>query len=105
MQLRKICQHPFLFENVEDKINPAGLIDDKLIRTSGKIELLSRILPKFFATGHRVGSASFASMRAMANFHVGSHLFPDDEGHGYHGRLPENDGVQIPPSGWWYKDR
>ena len=54
MQLRKICQHPFLFESVEDKLNPGGLIDDKLIRTSGKIELLSRILPKFFATGHRV---------------------------------------------------
>ncbi|KAF8499112.1 SNF2 family N-terminal domain-containing protein [Russula emetica] len=54
MQLRKICQHPFLFDSVEDKINPSGLIDDKLIRTSGKIELLSRILPKFFSTGHRV---------------------------------------------------
>ncbi|KAH7883996.1 SNF2 family N-terminal domain-containing protein [Phlebopus sp. FC_14] len=54
MQLRKICQHPFLFESVEDKVNPGGLIDDKLIRSSGKLELLSRILPKFFATGHRV---------------------------------------------------
>jgi ATP-dependent helicase STH1/SNF2 len=54
MQLRKICQHPFLFDSVEDKMNPAGLIDDKLVRSSGKIELLSRILPKFFATGHRV---------------------------------------------------
>ncbi|KAI0770991.1 SNF2 family N-terminal domain-containing protein [Trametes elegans] len=54
MQLRKICQHPFLFESVEDKINPTSVIDDKLIRSSGKIELLNRILPKFFATGHRV---------------------------------------------------
>ncbi|KAH9994378.1 P-loop containing nucleoside triphosphate hydrolase protein [Russula vinacea] len=54
MQLRKICQHPFLFENVEDKLNPGNLVDDKIVRTSGKIELLSRILPKFFATGHRV---------------------------------------------------
>ncbi|CAK5265000.1 unnamed protein product [Mycena citricolor] len=54
MQLRKICQHPFLFESVEDQINPSGLIDEKIIRTSGKIELLSRILPKLFATGHRV---------------------------------------------------
>ncbi|KAL6305657.1 SNF2 family N-terminal domain-containing protein [Sparassis latifolia] len=54
MQLRKICQHPFLFESVEDKINPSGLVDEKLVRTSGKIELLSRILPKFFATDHRV---------------------------------------------------
>ncbi|KAF8213753.1 SNF2 family N-terminal domain-containing protein [Mycena galopus ATCC 62051] len=54
MQLRKICQHPFLFESVEDKMNPGGLVDDKLIRNSGKIELLNRILPKFFAGGHRV---------------------------------------------------
>ncbi|TBU43114.1 SNF2 family N-terminal domain-containing protein [Dichomitus squalens] len=54
MQLRKICQHPFLFESVEDRVNPSSMIDDKLIRSSGKIELLSRILPKFFATGHRV---------------------------------------------------
>ncbi|KAG1764096.1 SNF2 family N-terminal domain-containing protein [Suillus placidus] len=54
MQLRKICQHPFLFESVEDKVNPTGLIDDKLVRSAGKLELLSRILPKFFATGHRV---------------------------------------------------
>ena len=26
MQLRKICQHPFLFESVEDKISPGGYI-------------------------------------------------------------------------------
>jgi ATP-dependent helicase STH1/SNF2 len=68
MQLRKICQHPFLFDSVEDKINPAGLIDDKLVRTSGKIELLSRVLPKFFATGHRVRPAAIFSMRSMANY-------------------------------------
>ncbi|KAJ4485467.1 SNF2-family ATP dependent chromatin remodeling factor snf21 [Lentinula aciculospora] len=54
MQLRKICQHPFLFESVEDKVNPSGMIDERIVRTSGKIELLNRILPKFFATGHRV---------------------------------------------------
>ncbi len=54
MQLRKICQHPFLFESVEDNVNPGGYINDSLIRASGKIELLSRILPKFFATDHRV---------------------------------------------------
>jgi len=93
MQLRKICQHPFLFDSVEDKINPAGLIDDKLIRTSGKIELLSRILPKFFSTGHRVRATTFTSMRSVAYFQLGSYLFPDDEGHGYHGRLPQNDGI------------
>ena len=47
MQLHKICQHLFLFESVEDKISPSGFIDDKLIRTSGKIELLHHVLPKF----------------------------------------------------------
>ncbi|EKM60438.1 uncharacterized protein PHACADRAFT_179732 [Phanerochaete carnosa HHB-10118-sp] len=54
MQLRKICQHPFLFESVEDNVNPSGYVNDLIFRTSGKIELLSRILPKFFATDHRV---------------------------------------------------
>ncbi|KAI3622262.1 rsc complex subunit [Moniliophthora roreri] len=54
MQLRKICQHPFLFESVEDRVNPSGVIDERIVRCSGKIELLNRVLPKFFATGHRV---------------------------------------------------
>ena len=53
MQLRKICQRPYLFESVEDKINPTGLIDDNIYRVAGKFELLTRILRKFFATGHR----------------------------------------------------
>ncbi|KZV83895.1 hypothetical protein EXIGLDRAFT_742051 [Exidia glandulosa HHB12029] len=54
MQMRKICQHPYLFEEVEAKINPGGMIDEKIVRVSGKFELLSRILPKLFKTGHRV---------------------------------------------------
>ena len=54
MQLRKICQHPFLFDSVEDRISPSGMIDESIYRVSGKFELLKRILPKFFATGHRV---------------------------------------------------
>ena len=105
MQLRKICQHPFLFDSVEDKINPSGLIDDKLVRSSGKIELLSRILPKFFSTGHRVCTTNCTSIALMANLQLGSHLFPDDEGHGYYGGLPQNDGMEILASRWWYKDR
>ncbi|OZJ01737.1 hypothetical protein BZG36_05117 [Bifiguratus adelaidae] len=54
MQLRKICNHPFVFEEVEDLINPAKLSNDTLWRTCGKFELLDRILPKLRATGHRV---------------------------------------------------
>ncbi|KAJ5947705.1 hypothetical protein N7466_000720 [Penicillium verhagenii] len=54
MQLRKLCNHPFVFEPVEDQMNPARTTNDLLWRTAGKFELLDRILPKFRATGHRV---------------------------------------------------
>ncbi|KAF2114895.1 SNF2 family N-terminal domain-containing protein [Lophiotrema nucula] len=54
MQLRKLCNHPFVFEEVEDQMNPARLTNDLLWRTAGKFELLDRILPKFQASGHRV---------------------------------------------------
>ncbi|GAA5889421.1 hypothetical protein JCM6882_000738 [Rhodosporidiobolus microsporus] len=54
MQLRKICNHPFCFEAVERSIDPTGANDATLYRVAGKFELLDRILPKLFATGHRV---------------------------------------------------
>lgn len=54
MQLRKICNHPFVFEDVENVVNPSRLSNDLLYRTSGKFELLDRILPKLEKTGHRV---------------------------------------------------
>ena len=72
MQLRKICQHPFLFESVEDNVNPGGYINDLLVRTSGKIELLSRILPKFFATDHRVRSVLLTSRSTLAHTQSGT---------------------------------
>eukprot|EP01022_Parablepharisma_sp_SALTPOND_P021984 TRINITY_DN43_c9_g1_i1.p1 TRINITY_DN43_c9_g1~~TRINITY_DN43_c9_g1_i1.p1 ORF type:complete len:1498 (-),score=197.37 TRINITY_DN43_c9_g1_i1:969-5462(-) len=50
MQLRKICNHPYLFLS--------SYSDDFLIRNiwrcSGKFELLDRMLPKLVATGHKV---------------------------------------------------
>ncbi|KAF2143029.1 uncharacterized protein K452DRAFT_269703 [Aplosporella prunicola CBS 121167] len=54
MQLRKLCNHPFVFEEVEEQLNPGKGTNDLLWRTAGKFELLDRILPKFKATGHRV---------------------------------------------------
>lgn len=54
MQLRKLCNHPFVFEQVEDVMNPTKGTNDLLWRASGKFELLDRILPKFEKTGHRV---------------------------------------------------
>jgi len=47
MQLRKVCNHPYLF--LTD-----WLIDYDMIRSSGKFELLDRMLPKLKAAGHRV---------------------------------------------------
>jgi len=50
MELRKACNHPYLFwfDTRPESFGP------EIIRSSGKFELLSRILPKFKATGHRV---------------------------------------------------
>lgn len=54
MQLRKVCNHPFVFEEVEQLINPHKLSNDLLWRTAGKFELLDRVIPKFQATNHRI---------------------------------------------------
>ncbi|CAF1118722.1 unnamed protein product [Adineta steineri] len=60
MQLRKICNHPFMFNELEEKIGAHlsytnGVCNGSdLYRASGKFELLDRILPKLKATNHRV---------------------------------------------------
>ncbi|WQF76140.1 Putative bromodomain, helicase, Helicase superfamily 1/2, ATP-binding domain-containing protein [Colletotrichum destructivum] len=54
MQLRKLCNHPFVFDEVENTMNPMSISNDLLWRTAGKFELLDRVLPKYKATGHRV---------------------------------------------------
>ncbi|KAL8922872.1 MAG: hypothetical protein Q9172_003378 [Xanthocarpia lactea] len=54
MQMRKLCNHPFVFEEVENQMNPDKLTNDLLWRTAGKFELLDRVLPKFQVSGHRV---------------------------------------------------
>ena len=54
MQLRKLCNHPFVFDEVENQMNPLSVSNDMLWRTAGKFELLDRILPKYQKTGHRV---------------------------------------------------
>ncbi|KAL3311593.1 hypothetical protein Ciccas_009824 [Cichlidogyrus casuarinus] len=81
MQLRKICNHPFLFPHIEqaiaehyfmqnhnnklpDGLTPPTTVDGKtLYRSSGKFELLDRMLPKLKATDHRV--LIFCQMTAL----------------------------------------
>uniref|UniRef100_A0A2K6WAG2 Uncharacterized protein n=1 Tax=Onchocerca volvulus TaxID=6282 RepID=A0A2K6WAG2_ONCVO len=58
VHLRKLCNHPFLFENVEDECREFWKVSDvsgkDLYRVSGKFELLDRVLPKLKASGHRI---------------------------------------------------
>ncbi|KAI5192781.1 ATP-dependent helicase STH1/SNF2 [Nematocida minor] len=54
MQLRKICNHPFVFDTVEDFVNPQRINNDLLHKVSGKFGLLRRMLYKLRATGHKV---------------------------------------------------
>ncbi|XP_011614241.1 probable global transcription activator SNF2L2 [Takifugu rubripes] len=60
MQLKKICNHPYMFQHIEESFAehlgyPNGIISGhELYRASGKFELLDRILPKLQATNHRV---------------------------------------------------
>ncbi|EEF45367.1 ATP binding protein, putative [Ricinus communis] len=49
MQLRKCCNHPYLFVGDYNMWRR-----EEIIRAAGKFELLDRLLPKLRATGHRV---------------------------------------------------
>merc|ERR1711997_1435348 len=60
MQLRKLCNHPFMFQQVEESYakhigSPTDVVSGPdIYRASGKFELMDRILPKLKASGHRV---------------------------------------------------
>uniref|UniRef100_A0A914QVS6 Uncharacterized protein n=1 Tax=Panagrolaimus davidi TaxID=227884 RepID=A0A914QVS6_9BILA len=57
MQLKKLCNHPFLFPSIENdcqKFWNREINGGDLCRVSGKFDLLDRILPKFIACGHRI---------------------------------------------------
>ena len=75
MELRKCCNHPYLVKGAEDRIvndaaaklhekmdehgevasiNQAKLFEEQLIKSSGKMVLLEKLLQKLFADGHKV---------------------------------------------------
>merc|ERR1719251_586378 len=60
MQLRKLCNHPFMFQHIEESYaRHTGMPSDvvqgpDLYRASGKFELLDRIFPKIKRSGHRI---------------------------------------------------
>eukprot|EP01029_Cantina_marsupialis_P031516 TRINITY_DN912_c1_g1_i2.p1 TRINITY_DN912_c1_g1~~TRINITY_DN912_c1_g1_i2.p1 ORF type:complete len:1876 (-),score=622.51 TRINITY_DN912_c1_g1_i2:229-5856(-) len=58
MELRKCCNHPFLIRGVEDRELANDFSQNnrvlKLLRCSGKMVLLDKLLPKLRAEGHKV---------------------------------------------------
>merc|ERR1719341_265742 len=60
MQLRKLCNHPFMFQHIEESFArhigmPTDVVNGPdLYRASGKFELLDRIFPKLKRSGHRI---------------------------------------------------
>ncbi|OIR58847.1 MAG: ATP-dependent DNA helicase Snf21 [Amphiamblys sp. WSBS2006] len=54
MQLRKICNHPFLFPEAEERVNPEKKSNTLLYRAAGKLEVLHRAIPKLLRAGHRI---------------------------------------------------
>jgi superfamily II DNA or RNA helicase len=73
MELRKCCNHPFLVRGAEERIiadaaasskngedgevlpiDSYKLFGDQLVKSSGKMVLIAKLLPKLFANGHKV---------------------------------------------------
>jgi chromodomain-helicase-DNA-binding protein 1 len=52
MQLRKCCNHPYLFQGAEP--GPPFVTGDHLVDASGKMVLLDKLLVRLKETGHRV---------------------------------------------------
>lgn len=76
MQLRKVCNHPYLFL---DRTKEREEVDfEQLIRSSGKLALLFNILPKLKAAGHRV--LLFSQMVQVLNI---IEVFLEAEGYQY----------------------
>ncbi|KAL4421455.1 hypothetical protein ABPG75_010746 [Micractinium tetrahymenae] len=53
MQLRKCCNHPFLFPGAEPGFD-GETTDESIVQASGKMEVLDRLLKKLKKRGHRV---------------------------------------------------
>ncbi|XP_026833395.1 chromodomain-helicase-DNA-binding protein 3 [Drosophila erecta] len=81
MELRKCCNHPYLFPSAAEdaSISPSGLYEiNSLIKASGKLELLSKMLKQLKADNHRV--LIFSQMTKMLNI---LENFLEEEGYQY----------------------
>jgi len=54
MQLRKVCNHPYLFDWPADPRTGYPLVSEELVTSSGKMMLLDRLLSALFDRDHKV---------------------------------------------------
>ncbi|KAL6072288.1 Transcription activator BRG1 [Balamuthia mandrillaris] len=54
MQLRKACNHPYLFEWPIDTATGDVIVDEQMVSSSGKLLMLDRLLPRLKAEGHKI---------------------------------------------------
>lgn len=54
MMLRKICNHPYLIEHPLDPKTGELVLNNDLIKHSGKMGMLDRMLPELKKNGHKV---------------------------------------------------
>ncbi|XP_067686166.1 lymphocyte-specific helicase-like [Haliotis asinina] len=65
MQLRKCCSHPYLLEHPIDADSGHLIADETLVKNSGKMLMLDRLLPELKKRGHKV--LIFSQMTKMLN--------------------------------------
>ncbi|XP_048238060.1 lymphocyte-specific helicase-like [Haliotis rufescens] len=65
MQLRKCCSHPYLLEHPIDAASGHLIADETLVKNSGKMLMLDRLLPELKRRGHKV--LIFSQMTRMLN--------------------------------------
>ena len=51
IQLRKVCNHPYLFLDYNDR---KQCMSEEIIKSSGKFEILDRMILKLLHTNHRI---------------------------------------------------
>lgn len=59
MMLRKICNHPYLIEHPLDPKTGELVLNNDLIKHSGKMGMLDRMLPELRKNGHKVKKLPF----------------------------------------------
>jgi chromodomain-helicase-DNA-binding protein 1 len=87
IELKKVCNHPFLFDGARNEMKKLSTLQG-LVKASGKMELLDKLLTKLKDTGHRY---SFISSHPQS-----VNLFTNGQIVGYFSRIPSIERLFFP---------